>query len=1835
MKTTKTTNKIVSCLLSLAMVLGVLLPCSGLLAYAEDLNFPAPVEAETAKLLKEVTVPYADLPTAEISDAFAPALSGTVSQTAPVISTITSQATPDSSVVINGEGFAGGSVYIYGLNTNGQGMFKRAELLSLTDTTVTATIDSSFAYGMYFVWVRNASGEFGYPVRVNAPETTWLSNENVKQGSSVRIYGKNLSKANGTQESHIYLTNGENYYAAEVTEVNPFRVTFTVPQNIANGDYKVYLHNGHGGAYGWTNALSITVNANAESIWNDTVITVQDTTQEAIIAAIQSASDYDTIYLPAGTYDITSTINVCVGYPAPANQRKALRFVGEGDGSQVKIINKIRATASSQLFYVTKLPSEFKNITFEEDVSIFKGEENKAVLPSAFIFVNPYRNKENGFSNSGFKIDNCNFIQHRIMPFEVPAADDAEFDALLEKYNNPDAEDSRYCEGDWLDDVRIRKAQYTSYVNLGQACVIISSTDDIDIRNSNFAGYQGVALRGCNNVTISDNEMIGKVVMHGNSGSNFLHITHTNNIDISNNNIYGKDLFDDPDGDLERGDLTLCRSIVIQMPAGSVVNNYIADNYIERIGQNISNAGEHILYEDLTMAFMDKPASVTGEGGVTLSFDNTQFENRPQTFSTGTYDNWYIKIYSKVANGSTVTDAESIRYIGKAFAIIVDGKGESQYRRIIGFTENSFTVERPWDIAPDQTSTVVIMNAAENSVNYRNTVVGTTKYYLDGNASAGSQPYATLLDYIVTENNFSHMYTGVFCDLHFNNKRLTSPKEGRGTHYADIQSEGFNWLEDALIYNNVITDARKGVDLQLCYSADGDVTASSAMLSMSHGVVIRNNTLKDMRYGLQYNSAGVNVIEGIGAEGVSVGSLDKYYTNWNYNPLWQGDWIRDTLIENNKITNTVKASIGLYYHQANTMLRNNYCGGITDEARMVYYAPTRTANPPVNRAVIYKNYGTSENGITTKKANEAYDIILATVSPVNLDFTSGLKYWAPKSDKLGAASAQMRTVSDEEKGTVITTVKDTENATDTGRGITTVKFRADVKAGDKLYLLTNWKNNSTSGYDAYPTLYQWDASGNKTAVEFKELTANSKSVGKWNTKTVAAGEAASSDSTFAIEIKDVRTNAGTDSNIFFGEFRLLKQESEGIYTDIKTGEKVYADGQPVGGTEEEGIKATFYNGDMRHYGDIRYESLCEQSVFGAVDGLNNGDFSQGFKYWSIREYSPSKAPQYVSLSQQASITSDGALKLNGDITCCDEWLAANPTNTNVYAGLTSAPFTLSSVNAGDEIYLAFDMRKTNNYLRVRLYDDTSFASAGVCNYAEKYPNNNGDDMRTILLPALTVSSDDSIFFIEIQKGSNTETAELDNFRVVTKNDDGTYTDATTGELLYGDLQPFGGTEEDGIVSSRFNNGNMTSVRLDYNLTNTDYYLPTVGLKNPDFSQGFKYWSYRGYSSSKAPQYTKISQQATVDKTTGVLTFGEVSCCDTWLAANPTNTNVYAGLSSTGFTFPDVVAGNTIYATAEIRNTAGRVTLALQEHKAEAVAANLRKDAITTVFNGNGGAANTSNEWVTTQTADLTVTNNGSWFSIYIQRDNGAGTQVRNIRIYMKNSDGVIYDITHGDPIWAGTEEHGIRSTISGEGSTNNIAPTDGQINYDFSKGLKYWASTAKFDKDQASGTVDHLYASETGSIVTEANGNKYFKFDGVKRSSFCGIKTAKLSIPADKINVGDKLVVMFDYMGDKNVQIKFEQRFCTGGAASSNSMISVCTVVRAATEDNPWTTVATKPQAPVVASTATVAANQSVRDGDYVFMITAAVPSNTESTCGLDNIRLVKIDDNGNYHEIF
>ena len=73
------------------------------------------------------------------------------------------------------------------------------------------------------------------------------------------MYGRNLSNQNGTTNSWIYIQPPG--YAGQwvtPTSVNPYQVSFTVP-SLANGTYQVWVHNGHGGHYGWSGPLTLTV----------------------------------------------------------------------------------------------------------------------------------------------------------------------------------------------------------------------------------------------------------------------------------------------------------------------------------------------------------------------------------------------------------------------------------------------------------------------------------------------------------------------------------------------------------------------------------------------------------------------------------------------------------------------------------------------------------------------------------------------------------------------------------------------------------------------------------------------------------------------------------------------------------------------------------------------------------------------------------------------------------------------------------------------------------------------------------------------------------------------------------------------------------------------------------------------------------------------------------------------------------------------------------------------------------------------------------------------------------------------------------------------------------------------------------------------------------------------------------------------------------------------------------------------------------------------------------------------------------------------------------------
>jgi hypothetical protein len=172
---------------------------------------------------------------------------------------------------------------------------------------------------MYCVWPKNSSGAYGRPVFVNRTEAWWVGSDKSWVGGSVSIHGRNLSYQNGTSTSHVYLKSSSGTITAcTETSVNPYRVTFTVP-SVANGTYEVWVHNGHGGRYGWSKSPNSLI-VGAVQAWSGTINVTSapynaqgngsTDDRAAIQAAINAAAANSTVYFPTGTYIINGPLTL-------------------------------------------------------------------------------------------------------------------------------------------------------------------------------------------------------------------------------------------------------------------------------------------------------------------------------------------------------------------------------------------------------------------------------------------------------------------------------------------------------------------------------------------------------------------------------------------------------------------------------------------------------------------------------------------------------------------------------------------------------------------------------------------------------------------------------------------------------------------------------------------------------------------------------------------------------------------------------------------------------------------------------------------------------------------------------------------------------------------------------------------------------------------------------------------------------------------------------------------------------------------------------------------------------------------------------------------------------------------------------------------------------------------------------------------------------------------------------------------------------------------------------------------------------------------------------------
>ena len=352
-----------------------------------------------------------DHPTAP-GDPFAVLLNGKVPAGAPTISEFTRQASPDRSFVLQGARFTARNstesesdtrLWIYSQTTSENGTLSSVSLLQENAAAITGLIAPTEPYGMYLVWAENADGT-SYPVRINATEAWWVGPNHGTTGSAVSIYGRNLSQNNGETASYVYLRPwGEDASApstaAEVTAVNPYKVTFTVPAGLpTNRDYEVWVHNGHGGDYGWSGPLKLYVEGISPYAWAGTTrdvinygATPNDSTDDttAIQTALDAAENGDIVRFPAGKFLISR----------PLSATRAISI--EGAGSAVSVLEVTPASFPHLgILHITGFPSRVRTMGFSSLVT-------RDIYPlGGFVF---FDGEGQTPTKSGAFVENCSF----------------------------------------------------------------------------------------------------------------------------------------------------------------------------------------------------------------------------------------------------------------------------------------------------------------------------------------------------------------------------------------------------------------------------------------------------------------------------------------------------------------------------------------------------------------------------------------------------------------------------------------------------------------------------------------------------------------------------------------------------------------------------------------------------------------------------------------------------------------------------------------------------------------------------------------------------------------------------------------------------------------------------------------------------------------------------------------------------------------------------------------------------------------------------------------------------------------------------------------------------------------------------------------------------------------------------------------------------------------------------------------------------------------------------------------------------------------------------------
>lgn len=236
---------------------------------------------------------------------------------------------PGRSFAVTGENEP--NIYAWMQTSDGNGQWLSCTAVSNSTENWISTLPSGANQNSFaLIWSQSATGgALSTPAPAMGAQAWYVNNQGnaggaVAVGDTINAYGAEFWYGNVTPEV-LVTDSGVTSTVCTLTDYDGGRIGFVVPNKTA-GYYQVWVHNGHGGQFGWSGPMDLTIGA-ALDLTVSTITCgacVHDGITDdytAIQAAVTSADgNSKTAYFPAGNYAVSGAIQM----------KRRMQFLGDG-----------------------------------------------------------------------------------------------------------------------------------------------------------------------------------------------------------------------------------------------------------------------------------------------------------------------------------------------------------------------------------------------------------------------------------------------------------------------------------------------------------------------------------------------------------------------------------------------------------------------------------------------------------------------------------------------------------------------------------------------------------------------------------------------------------------------------------------------------------------------------------------------------------------------------------------------------------------------------------------------------------------------------------------------------------------------------------------------------------------------------------------------------------------------------------------------------------------------------------------------------------------------------------------------------------------------------------------------------------------------------------------------------------------------------------------------------------------------------------------------------------------------------------------------------------------